>query len=101
MNELKVIVEKVKNCTSDTEKKEYQKQAIDILSELFKEESILAVESINKKPETTRKHYGDYMALLTEMKGLYRLAFAKSLIDNGASSQGVNDALNLLNPSSY
>lgn len=96
ITKLKSLSIALKSETDPDKKKIILQSLINEIAILLTPEAKLAVESINKKIETTRGHYDDYMALLGNFKDMYRLAFAKSLIDNGGSSKGINDALNLL-----
>jgi len=67
------------------------------------------VEAIETKPETTRNHYGDYMALIgrctkeapIEQKAKRTQFTALALILAGANTQGVQDATQLLTGGNY
>ena len=68
---------------------------INDLAEDFKSE----VSKIEKRPATTKNHYGDYMAFIDTigkgMNGAQKKIVALALIKAGASSQGVADAMKI------
>jgi hypothetical protein len=57
------------------------------------------VQRIEAKPATTRNHYGDYGAALSNLsggrKGVAQL-LGRAFVKAGANAQGVSDALNHL-----
>ena len=98
---MKAIAEKMIGETDTAKKAELRREAMELIAETIKPEIAEMVRVIEDKPETTRGHYGDYMAILGNYKGLYREAVILALKNAGGNIQGIDDAINLLNPNSY
>lgn len=56
----------------------------DLLAIEFAPEAKLLVEEIEASIPTTQNYYGRYINALSQFKGLYRLGFAKAMLDAGA-----------------
>lgn len=60
---------------------------------------IKIVEDIERKPQTTKGHYGDYMSFLAPFRERSKttcIIMGEALIKAGANAYGVQSALNLL-----
>ena len=93
MEELKRAVKVFSEATTTEEKKAALEKVISLLASEFKSEAEQMVQSIeNDQFQTTKGGYGRYMAVLSGLSGLYRLAMVRALQTAGAG-QGLNDAL--------
>ena len=96
LNELKAVVEEIKGETDELRLGDLKSIAVGLIADIFEPEAIIAVKNIETKVETTKGHYGDYMALLGDFKGLYRAGFVKALERAGASQEGIAGAIMVL-----
>jgi len=65
--------------------------------DLVGEDLIQAMQAINNSPLTTRNHYGNYLAILTDLKPLVGLGMAKALmIKAGGNTTGISDACRIM-----
>ena len=96
LNALKAVVEEIKGETDTLRIGDLQGIAVGLIADIFEPEAIEAVKDIEAKVETTKGHYGDYMALLGQFKGLYRVGFVKALERAGASREGIEGAVLVL-----
>lgn len=54
------------------------------------------VKSIKARPETTQGHYGDFMALLSDVTGGQRMVLAGALIENGAGRYTIKTIIEII-----
>ena len=96
LNELKAVVDEIKGETDTLRIGDLQGIAVGLIADILEPEAIEAVKNIEAKVETTKGHYGDYMALLSDFKGLYRVGFVKALERAGVSQEGIAGAVLVL-----
>ena len=97
VTDLKQAVAELKTATEEN-KQEARKKCVRIMAEMLAPEAKQIVEMVEAKPETTQNRYGDYMAVLGDQnyKGLWKVALALALSQNGGNIQGIDSAMGIL-----
>lgn len=94
---LKALTKKIISTNDQKAKSKYRKEATHILADFLTPEAKLFVKSLEKKPQTTKGHYQEYLNMFSNFKGIYRTAFSMACLNSGASIDGVSGAMMLLN----
>ena len=70
------------------------------LYNLLKDEIDYIIKKINKRPQTTKNHYGDYMNQIVELHNITNLNYkiiSEILILGGGNVKGINSAMMIIN----
>ena len=70
------------------------------LYNLLKDEIDYIIKKINKRPQTTKNHYGDYMNQIVELHNITNLNYkiiSEILILGGGNVNGINSAMMIIN----
>lgn len=92
----KELAQTIKTATDPAVKSQAIKDLVSLMAKDLEPEAKQMVDVIEKKPETTRNRYGDYMHALTGQKGIYLVALAQAMKNVGGNVQGINDALGVM-----
>ena len=98
MDNIKKLADKLKTMSRDNpDRKIKMQELIEAYANELLPEAKIMVENINKKPETTKGHYGEYLSILSGLHGLSLFAMSRALILAGADHEGMQGASMILN----
>ena len=96
--DIKNLINELKTMSRDNPDRKIKLQkAIELYANYLLPEVKTIVKNIEAKPETTQGHYGEYLRILTGLKGFNLFAMSRALVLAGASQEGLQGANMILN----